>query len=147
MIPMAPSPTQPSDAQPGPERRRSQFRDLIRRRRAALNESLDVFARKAVDPVSGERVTRGWIVRLETGLPVNAPGYEELCALAAACELPVEALQDAAGAEFFGVDPLRSGSSEAKAYVHKLDQLPADQRERLLRLIDTLVPPDGPDAA
>jgi hypothetical protein len=25
--------------------------------------------------------------------------------------------------------------------VHKLDQLPADQRERLLRLIDTLVPP------
>jgi hypothetical protein len=141
---MAANPTHPRDIEPEPERR-TQFRDLVRNRRSALNESLDTFAAKAVDPVSGKRVTRAWIVRLETGLPVNAPGYEELCALAEACELPVEALQDAASSQFFGVDPLKSGSSEAKAYVHKLDQLPADQRERLLRLIDTLVPPDGSD--
>jgi hypothetical protein len=55
------------------------------------------------------------------------------------------ALQDAAGSsQFFGVDPLKSGSSEAKAYVHKLDQLPREQRDNLLRLIDTLVPPPAP---
>jgi transcriptional regulator with XRE-family HTH domain len=145
MAPMAANPTTPSDA-PGQPEQRQQFRDLIRNRRAELNESLDVFARKAVDPVSGKRVTRGWIVRLESGQTVNAPGYEELCALAEACELPVEALQDAASSQFFGVDPLKSGSSEAKAYVHKLDQLPKDQRDKLLRLIDTLVPPDFPEA-
>jgi len=124
-----------------PERRR-QFADLIRRRRTELNEGLDTFAMKAVDPVSGVQVKRGWIYRLETGQPVTPPVYEELCALAAACQLPVETLQDAAGSQFFGVDPLISGSTEAKAYVHKLDQLPTDQRDRLLRLIDTLVPPD-----
>jgi len=142
MSPMAANPPKPRDIEPEPERR-TQFRDLIRRRRAELGESLDTFARKAVDPVSGTQVKRGWINRLETGEPVTPPEYEELCALAVACELPVEALQDAAGSQFHGVDPLKSGSSEAKAYVHKLDQLPADQRERLLRLIDTLVPPDS----
>jgi transcriptional regulator with XRE-family HTH domain len=138
---MAANPPKPRATAPEPERR-TQFRDLIRRRRAELGESLDTFARKAVDPVSGTEVKRGWINRLETGEPVTPPEYEELCALAAACELPVEALQDAAGSQFHGVDPLKSGSSLAKAYVHKLDSLPADQRDRLLRLIDTLVPPD-----
>ncbi|MFD4259989.1 helix-turn-helix domain-containing protein [Streptomyces sp. NPDC058534] len=122
--------------------RRTQFADLIRRRRSELNESLDTFAKKAIDPVSGVRVTRGWIYRLETGEPVTPPVYEELCALAQACDLPVEQLQDAAGQQFHGVDPLKSGSTEATAYVRKLDRVPADQRERLLRLIDTLVPPE-----
>lgn len=104
---------------------------------------LDAFASRAVDPVTGTQVKRGWIYRLESGEPVIPPQFEELRALASACHLPVEALQDAAGSQFFGVDPLRSGSSEAAAYVHKLDQIPADQRERLLRLIDTLVPPEA----
>ncbi|MFE4051202.1 helix-turn-helix domain-containing protein [Streptomyces sp. YIM B13518] len=137
---MAPTDMPASDTTQDPERR-TQFADLIRRRRAELNKGLNAFAEKAVDPVSGVRVTRGWIYRLETGEPVTPPVYEELRALAAACELPVETLQDAAGSQFHGVDPLVSGSSEAKAYVRKLDQLPADQRDRLLRLIDTLTPP------
>ncbi|MEV8396198.1 hypothetical protein ACFVAF_34755 [Streptomyces sp. NPDC057596] len=139
---MAPNDTSPSAATPAPERR-TQFADLIRRRRTELNEGLSAFAAKAVDGASGTRVTRGWIYRLEKGETVTPPMFEELRALAAACELPVETLQDAAGSQFFGVDPLVSGSSESKAYVRKLDQLPADQRERLLRLIDTLTPPDS----
>ncbi|WP_385641962.1 helix-turn-helix domain-containing protein [Streptomyces sp. SudanB91_2054] len=138
---MAPNDEQTRDRTQEPERRR-QFADLVRRRRSELNESLDVFARKAVDPVSGKKVTRGWIYRLETGEPVTPPEVEELRALREACEVPLEQLQDAAGQQFHGVDPLVSGSTEAKAYVHKLDSLPAEQRERLLRLIDTLVPPD-----
>lgn len=141
MSPMAPNDEQTRDHTQEPERRR-QFADLVRRRRSELNESLDVFARKAVDPVSGKKVTRGWIYRLETGEPVTPPEVEELRALREACEVPLEQLQDAAGQQFHGVDPLVSGSTEAKAYVHKLDSLPAEQRERLLRLIDTLVPPN-----
>lgn len=121
---------------------RTDFADLIRDRRAELKESLDTFAAKAVDPISGMEVTRGWIYRLETGKPVTPPVFEELRALAEAAELPVERLQDAAGSQFHGVDPLASGSSESKAYVHKLDQLPTEQRNGLLRLIDSLVPPE-----
>jgi transcriptional regulator with XRE-family HTH domain len=137
---MAPTGSDPREATRSPEQR-THLADLIRGRRAELNVGLKAFAEKAVDPATGTRVTRGWVYRLEQGEPVTPPVYEELCALAVACELPVETLQDAAGSQFHGVDPLVSGSSEAKAYVHKLDQLPADQRERLLRLIDTLVPP------
>ncbi|CAM5531585.1 hypothetical protein SALBM135S_00882 [Streptomyces alboniger] len=141
MNPMAAYDEHSTDERSEPERR-TQFADLIRRRRSELNEGLKTFAAKAVDPDSGTRVTRGWIYRLETGETVTPPQVEELKALREACELPLEMLQDAASQQFHGVDPLVSGSTEAKAYVHKLDRLPADQRERLLRLIDTLVPQD-----
>jgi transcriptional regulator with XRE-family HTH domain len=138
---MTPHDPQPREGARNPERR-TQLADLIRGRRKELNVGLKAFAERAIDPVTGVQVTRGWVYRLEQGEPVTPPVFEELRALAAACELPVETLQDAAGSQFHGVDPLVSGSTEAKAYVHKLDRLPADQRERLLRLIDTLVPPD-----
>lgn len=141
MTPMAANDEQTRDHGQDPERR-TQFADLIRKRRAELNESLATFAEKAVDPVSGVRVKRGVIYRLESGEPVTPPGVEELRAWAAACELPLEALQDAAGQQFHGVDPLRSGSAEATAYVRKLDRVPADQRANLMRLIDSLVPPE-----
>ncbi|MFD4786560.1 hypothetical protein ACFWN1_05660 [Streptomyces sp. NPDC058459] len=144
MIAMAAKDGTRSETVSSPERR-TQLGDLIRARRAELGESLDTFAAKAVDQDSGTRVTRGYIYRLEKGERVTPPVYEELKALAAATWLPLERLQDAAGSQFHGVDPLRSGSGEATAYVRKLDQLPAEQRDRLLRLIDTLVPPESGD--
>lgn len=143
MSAMAATDGNPGDMVSGSER--TQLADLIRVRRAELRESLDVFAAKAVDPATGTVYKRGRIHRLEAGENVTPPTYEELCALAAAARLPVERLQDAAGAQFFNLDPLRSGTGEAVAYVRKLDQLPADQRERLLSLIDSLVPPQTGD--
>lgn len=140
MSPMAATDGTPGELTPSPERR-TQLGDLIRTRRAELGESLDAFAPKAVDPVSGVSVKRGVIYRLEQGQKITPLVYEELVALANAARLPVERLQDAAGQQFHGVDPLRSGTGEAVAYVRKLDSLPPDQREGLLRLIDSLVPP------
>lgn len=140
MTSMAATDRNPGEMVSGPERR-THLADLIRTRRAELGESLDTFAARAIDPVSGVQVKRGWIYRLEQGEKVTPPVYEELAALAEAARLPIERLQDAAGAQFHGVDPLRSGTGEAVAYVRKLDSLPSDQRERLLSLIDSLVPP------
>jgi transcriptional regulator with XRE-family HTH domain len=135
--------TDRDDATRTPERRTA-FADLIRRRRSELNLSLVAFAARAVDPVTGTVVKSGWVHRLETGEPVKSPEYEELCALAVAADLPVEALQDAAGSQFHGRDPLRSGTGSAvsTAYVKKLDRLTEEQRTRLLALIDSIVPPD-----
>lgn len=141
MTPMA-----AKDETSGEPERRSHFADLIRNRRRQLGVSLDVFAQRAVDSVSGTRVTRGWIYRLETGEKVTPPEFEELRALAAAADLPVEALQDAAGSQFHGRDPLVTGSPVSVAYVRKLDRLEPEQRDRLLAFIDTLVPPsEGED--
>jgi transcriptional regulator with XRE-family HTH domain len=134
------------DENPGNPERRTQFADLIRNRRKQLGLGLDAFADRAIDPRTGTRVTRGWIYRLETGEKVTPPEFEELCALAAAAGLPVETLQDAAGSQFHGRDPLVTGSPVSVAYVRKLDSLPPEQRDRLLAFIDSLVPPtEGED--
>lgn len=136
MTPMA------KDAPPQDEQR-SQFRDLIRARRAELGLSLERFAERAIDPETGVTVKSGWIHRLEKGEPVIPPEYPQLCALAAASELPVERLQDAAGQQFHGVQAVWSESGEAKAYVRQLERLSAEQRAQLSRLLDTFAPPEG----
>lgn len=137
MTPMAAKDTPPTDEQ------RSQFRDLIRARRAELGLSLERFAERAVDPETGVTVKSGWIHRLEKGEPVIPPEYPQLRALAAASELPVERLQDAAGQQFHGVTAVWSASGEAKAYVRQLERLSAEQRAQLSRFLDTFAPPEG----
>ncbi|MEW2161410.1 helix-turn-helix transcriptional regulator [Streptomyces sp. NPDC007084] len=136
------------DSVQNPERRTA-LADLIRRRREQLKLGIASFADRAVDPETGTVVKRGWIHRLETGEPVKSPEFEELRALAVAAELPVEQLQDAAGSQFHGRDPLRhgTGSSASVAYVKKIDRLPAEQRDRLFAFIDSLVPPDDADGS
>lgn len=137
MTPMA-----AKDAPPKGEQR-SQFRDLIRARRAELGLSLERFAERAVDPETGATVKAGWIHRLEKGEPVTPPELPQLLALAAACELPLERLQDAAGQQFHGVDSVWSQSGEAKAYVRQLERLSEEQRAQLRLFLDTFAPPEG----
>lgn len=142
MRPMAPNAS--SSTNPEQSDARTQFTDLLRDRRQELGISLQTAADRSIDPVTGKSVKRGRIYRLEGGEDggITPPDFWELRALRAAYQLPIERLQDAAGAQFHGVDALRSASGEAVAYVQKLDALPAEQRENLLRLIDTLVPPE-----
>lgn len=136
------SPMAAQDSRSTQDSQRTQFADLIRARRTELGLGLERFAARAIDPMTGEQVKAGWIHRLETGEPVKPPKLPELRALAAACDLMMERLQDAAGQQFFGMDPVWSASGEAKAYVERLARFTPDQREQLLRLMDSLVPPD-----
>lgn len=136
------SPMAAKDAPPPTGREnRTQFADLVRQRRAALGLSLKEFAKRAVDPVTGEpAVTYSWVHRLETGEPVTPPQLPELRGLARAAEVELEAMQDAAGAQFHGVDPVWSETGEAKAYVRRLEAMTPEQREQLLRFLDAIVP-------
>lgn len=138
MSPMAAQDARVSDQ----DERRTQLADLIRARRLELGLGLERFAARAVDPESGTEVKSGWINRLEQGESVKAPKYEELVALAAACEYPVGRLQDAAGQQFFGVDPVWSTSGDAKAFVERVERYSPRQREQLRRLMDALELPD-----
>ncbi|MFF9898463.1 helix-turn-helix domain-containing protein [Streptomyces longispororuber] len=119
---------------------RTQFRDLIRDRRAALRLSLKDFAARAEDPVTGEQVKAGWIHRLETGEPVTPPQLPELRALAVASECDLEVLQDAAGQEFHGVDPVRSTRGEVLAFVRRAERLTPEQRRQLALFLDAFAP-------
>lgn len=123
---------------------RTDLSDLVRTRRAERRLSL-----RAVEELGGEDPETGkpwirysWIDRLEKGLPVVAPTLDQLYAFTRALELPLGRLQDAAGAQFFGIDVVWSESSDARALVRRADRMTPEQLEQLRRLIDTIAPPE-----
>ncbi|MFD5975517.1 XRE family transcriptional regulator [Streptomyces bacillaris] len=122
---------------------RTDLSDLVRARRQELRLSLRAVQDRTVDPDTGEPLLKySWIDRLEKSQPVIPPQYPQLRALAAALELSLGQVQDAAGAQFFGIDTVWSESHEARALVRRADRLTPEQLEQLRRLIDAIAPPE-----
>ncbi|MEV8353137.1 multiprotein-bridging factor 1 family protein [Streptomyces niveus] len=122
---------------------RSQLRDLVRERRATLGLSYEKLADRCIDPKSQERpVKSSWLHRLETGEKVQPPDISQLRAMAAGLQVRLEVVQDAAGAQFFGIDVVRSGSGPARALVERADRMTDEQLQQLLRLLDSFAPPE-----
>lgn len=117
---------------------RSQLRDLVRDRKGALGLSYDKLAARCVDPTSGEQTVKSsWLHRLATDLPVQIPDFPMLRGLAAGLDVPLGRVQDAAGAEFFGMDVVWAASGEARALVQSTETLTPTQREQLQRLLES----------
>ncbi|WP_063756107.1 hypothetical protein [Streptomyces sp. NRRL B-24720] len=128
------------DAPPGG---RAQLRDLVRDRKATLGLSFEKLAVRCVDPESGaQTIKSSWLHRLATDLSVQAPDLAQLRGLAVGLQVPLYRVQDAAGAEFFGIDTVWSASGEARALVERADRMTPEQREQLMRLLDTFAPPE-----
>ncbi|MFD4738669.1 hypothetical protein ACWCYZ_16900 [Streptomyces virginiae] len=118
---------------------RAQLRELVRDRKAALGLSYERLAARCLDPETGEQAVKSsWLHRLATDLPVQIPDYPMLRGLAVGLDVPLGRVQDAAGAEFFGMDVAWSASGEARAVVQGLDALTPTQREQIQRLIDSI---------
>lgn len=121
---------------------RTQFRDLVRERRAALGLSYEKLAARCIDPETGTQTVKGsWLHRVETNLSITPPDLPQLRGLAAGLDIPLGRAQDAAGSEFFGIDAVWSVSGEARALVERADRMTPEQREQLMRLLDTFAPP------
>ncbi|WP_335936668.1 hypothetical protein [Streptomyces sp. PTD5-9] len=130
------------DAPPGPAGR-AQLRNLVRERKAALGLSFEKLAQRCVDPESGEQVIKSsWLHRLATDLSVQAPDLPQLRGLAVGLQVPLYRVQDAAGAEFFGIDTEWSASGDARAFLEGADRLTPEQREQIRRLMDAMAPPE-----
>lgn len=121
---------------------RTDLSDLARERRAELRLSLRAVQDRAVDKSGVPLVKYSWLDRLEKGLPVVPPNLHQLQALAGALELPLGRLQDAAGAQFFGIEATWSHSGEARALVERATRMTPEQREQLMRLLDTFASPE-----
>ncbi|MFF5891219.1 XRE family transcriptional regulator [Streptomyces globisporus] len=122
---------------------RTDLSDLVRARRQELRLSLRAVQDRTVEPDTGDPLLKySWIDRLEKGQPVIPPQYPQLKALAAALELSLGQVQDAAGAQFFGIDTVWSESHEARALVRRADRMTPEQLEQLRRLIDAIAPPE-----
>ncbi|MGW1463892.1 XRE family transcriptional regulator [Streptomyces sp. NPDC002308] len=121
---------------------RTDLSDLVRGRRADLGLSLRrVEALGGLDPADGKPLIKySWISRLEAGESVIPPQLPQLQALATALQLPLGKVQDAAGAQFFGIDVVWHSSGEARALVERADRMTSEQREQLMRLLDSFAP-------
>lgn len=118
---------------------RTHLSDLVRERRAELRLSLRAVEEHPANCGADGRpiIKRGWLDRLEKALPVIPPQVPELTALAGTLNMALGRLQDAAGAQFLGIDTEWSESGEARALVRHAENLSPAQREQLARLLST----------
>lgn len=117
---------------------RTQLSDLVRDRKDALDLGYERLARRCVDPVSGERTVNGsWLHRLATGQAVQPPDLPQLRGMAAGLELPLRVIQDAAAAQFFGLDSVYAPQGDARVMISDYEKLSEDDRARVRAIIDT----------
>ncbi|MCX4540453.1 XRE family transcriptional regulator [Streptomyces sp. NBC_01565] len=115
----------------------------MRDRKGVLGLSYERLAARCIDPETGEQTVKGsWLHRLATDLPVQIPDFPMLRGLAAGLDVPLGRVQDAAGAEFFGMDVVWSASGEARALVRSAEALTPTQREQLQRLLEGFAQPE-----
>lgn len=110
---------------------RTDLSDLVRNRRAELALSLRALAARCINPDApdaGPVVDHNWIDRLEKNLLREIPDYGRLAGLHAGLQVPLGLVQEAAGAQFFGIDTVWSDDDEVRALVHDYrDMSPEDQ--------------------
>lgn len=118
---------------------RSELRAIVVERKEALGLGYQRLAVRCIDPESGEQTVKpSWLHRLATGEPVEPPSYEMLRGMAAGLDIPVGVLQDAASAQFFGVQRAFSASAEGQAFLADADRLSPSQREAIRALMRSL---------
>jgi hypothetical protein len=118
---------------------RTQFRDIVARRKEEIGLGYERLAARCIDPETGEQTVKGsGLHRVVTGENVEAPSYEMLRGLEAGRGVPVGALQDAASAQFFGSEPVFSESAEARAFLADADRLTPTQRAAIRALMRSL---------
>ncbi|MFH8619200.1 helix-turn-helix domain-containing protein [Streptomyces sp. NPDC017979] len=123
------------DRAPAPER--TQLRDLLRERRAALGLSYLKLAQRCVDPESGQQsVKDSWLHRLETGQPVEPPKLAALRGMAVGLAVPLRVVQDAAAAEFFGVDTVYADDEEGRMFLSRFSAFSPEDRRKMLAVMD-----------
>ena len=117
--------------------------DLVKRRRAELGLSLRKLAERCT--YAGEQQwTHSTIENLEKRRGVQPPQVPELHALSNGLELPLRQIQDAAGAQYFGITTTDAyGDGRVRILAHRADRLSPEDVDRLIAIADTFpVKPD-----
>jgi len=116
---------------------RTDLSDLLRARKEELGVSYRDLEAACVDPknpAAGPQWRRGTLENLIKGEGVKAPSWPQLRALEAGFQLPLSRIQEAAGAQWFGIDTVWSEDEEVKALVHDYQGLDAEDRARVRAL-------------
>ncbi|MEU6342148.1 XRE family transcriptional regulator [Streptomyces sp. NPDC046977] len=121
---------------------RTDLSDLVRERRAALRLSLRDFADLTIDPDdqdAGPTWKFGRYRNLENAEPnVTPPTPAELRGLAAAGQIPLGRVREAAAAQFFGVQTHWHPSDEIRVLVHQTEEMTEEQQAMLFDFAETI---------
>lgn len=131
---------------------RTDFTDLVVARRAELGISTRTLARLSVDPETGEPAFGyGWVDKIERADPtVKTPRLPQLRGMAAGLKVPLKLLQEAAAAQYLGLqqDAIWSSDLSTRLTVARMGELSPDDRAELLQMVElwtrgktTQVPP------
>ena len=117
---------------------RSELSNLVLERKEALRLSYEKLAARCIDPETGEQsVKSSWLHRIATREPVQSPDLAALRGMAAGLEVPLRTVQDAAAAQFFGMDSVYSPDEQVRAMVHGFEDLSPEDQRKILAIIET----------
>lgn len=113
---------------------RTDLADLVRVRMEELGLSYRGLPALCIDPKApdaGPLWTRGTVENLAKRRVIKAPKPAELRALAAGLSLPLRLVQEAAAAQFFGIETVWSEEDDVRLLVRDYRALGPEDRERL----------------
>lgn len=119
---------------------RTDLSDLLQNRKGELDMSIRDLADACIDPEgpeAGPLYKRTTLDGLLKGDGVKAPTLPQLRALAAAFRLPLGLVQEAAGAQFLGIDTIWSQDGKVRTLVHEFREMDAEDQARVLALMDS----------
>lgn len=118
---------------------RTDFADLVRERRAALQISVRKLAEQSVDPDTGTQPVKfGWLSKLERGLSTEAPPPAVLRGLAVGLSLPLRVLQEAAAAQYLGMTPfIWSQDRTVRVLAARIEEMTEEERQQLADIAET----------
>lgn len=122
---------------------RTDLSDLIRNRRDYLSLTYEDLAALCVDPEAADGNpdaeplwSRSTLHTLAQGRRVKAPNFAMVRALAAGLQVPLRHVQEAAGAQFLGIDTVWSPDGETRALVEGFREMDAGDQAKVLALME-----------
>ncbi|WP_328439399.1 XRE family transcriptional regulator [Streptomyces sp. NBC_00444] len=123
-------------------RERTDLSDLVAARMEELELSYRRLEELCVDPEADTQASeaeslwkRGTLENLAKQRRIKPPDFPMLRALAAGLDLPIGRVQEAAGAQFFGIDTVWSADGQARALVEGFREMDPEDQERVLALM------------
>lgn len=120
---------------------RTDLSDLLRDRKAELGASLRELVEACIDP---EHPDEGPVIRrtsldllLKGDEGVKAPAIPMMRALAAGFRLPFGLIQEAAGAQWLGIDTVWTQDRKVRTLIHGFQEMDAEDQDRVMALMES----------
>jgi len=119
---------------------RTDLSDLLRGRKDELGMSIRELVDACIDPETpdaGPQYRRTTLDALMKGEGVKAPSLSQLRALAAGYRLPLGLVQEAAGAQFLGIDTVWTQDGKVRTFVHEFRDMDEEDQARVIALMQS----------